>query len=65
MWGATVQTPQDWITNQIIHIKVLMSPASDIAENRLVGCQHEQWLLGLQGSILQCRGMQGLKDENG
>ena len=50
MGGATVstgQTPQDWTTNQTRHMKALMGAATYVAEDGLVGCQWEEWLLGL------------------
>ena len=42
MGGAPVstgQTPRDWTTNQTIHMKELMGPATYVAEDGLVGYQ--------------------------
>ena len=44
---STDQATRDWTTRQIIHMKELVSPVTYVAEDGLVVCQQEQWLLGL------------------
>ena len=48
MGGVTVSTgqiPWDWTTNHIINMKEILCPAACVAEDGLVGCQQEEWLL--------------------
>jgi hypothetical protein len=54
--GQTPRAPGEWTTNQRVHIKGPMAPATYVAEDGIVGHQWEEWPLGLRGFDVPIQG---------